>query len=444
MKKLTSFILVALALSFPSCQQQQLIETKDTKMLLIGIDGATWKIIDRLLAAGELPTLQYLIDGGARAPLKTLEPTLSPAIWTTIATGKLPDRHGILGFDGVPGLTMKTLPTSQMRKTKAVWNILSDREKTVGFINWWCTWPAEKVNGFMISDRATYNRMEASIHKEVTSPYDTYPENLMTEIRKFVEKPDAIASEAIKQFMLLDDGEIEKYMKSGSYQMGNLFQEFKYVYQSDKAVASMGNHLLAERTPDLLGIYFSGVDVVSHLYWHFMEPEYFTHHAIPPAHIARFNKVIERYYVLIDHYIGDLLKKANERYTIVIVSDHGFGATGNLPWSGGHGRITPGAPVAPDGILIMSGRNIKKGKQLSSAHVLDILPTILHLFALPLGRDMEGKILFEALDKNVPKEPRYIDSYDTRYPARKETPLMGDPERDSALVNKLKSLGYVE
>ena len=92
----------------------------------------------------------------------------------------------------------------------------------------------------------------------------------------------------------------------------------------------------------------------------------------------------------------------------------------------------------------MSGRNIKGGEQLSSAHVLDILPTMLHLLALPLGRDMEGKILFEALEKNVPKEPRYIDSYDTRYPARKETPLMGDPERDSALVNKLKSLGYVE
>jgi predicted AlkP superfamily phosphohydrolase/phosphomutase len=413
-------------------------------MLLIGIDGATWKIIDKLLAEGELPALQSLIDRGVRAPLKTLEPTISPAIWTTIATGKLPDRHGILGFDGVPGLTMKTLPTSQMRKTKAVWNMFSDGGKTVGFINWWCSWPAEKVNGFIISDRATYNRMEASIKKEVATPYDTYPENLMTAITEFIEKPDAITNEAIKHFMVLNDSEIEKFIKTGSYQMGNLFLEFKYVYQSDKAVFSMGNHLLAERTPDLLGIYFSGVDVVSHLYWHFMEPEYFSKHAIPPAHIARFSKVIERYYVFIDQCIGELLKTAHDRYTIAIVSDHGFGATGNLPWSGGHGRITPGAPVAPNEIFIMSGKNIKKGERLTSAHILDILPTILHLFALPLGRDLEGKILFEALDERVQKEPMYIDSYDTNYPARKETPLRGDPERDSALVNKLKSLGYVE
>ena len=165
MKKWIVLFVVLLVLIFPSCQRQELIETEDTKVLLIGVDGATWKIIDRLLASGELPTLQYLIDRGVRAPLTTLEPTLSPAIWTTIATGKLPDRHGILGFDGVPGLTMKTLPTSQMRKTKAVWNMVSDVEKTVGFINWWCSWPSEKVNGFIVSDRATYNRMEASIKK---------------------------------------------------------------------------------------------------------------------------------------------------------------------------------------------------------------------------------------------------------------------------------------
>ena len=168
MTKLISLLIVSILL-FPSCKREALIKKNDTKVLLIGIDGATWEIIDRLLGEGKLPTIKSLIDSGVRSPLETLKPTLSPAIWTTIVTGKLPDNHGILGFDGVPGLTMRTLPTSQMRKTKAVWNILSDIKGTVGFINWWCTWPAEKVSGFIVSDRATYNRMEASIKKEIIS-----------------------------------------------------------------------------------------------------------------------------------------------------------------------------------------------------------------------------------------------------------------------------------
>jgi predicted AlkP superfamily phosphohydrolase/phosphomutase len=286
--------------------------------------------------------------------------------------------------------------------------------------------------------------MEASIKKEITTAYDTYPENLLKEIKHFIGKPDGITNEEIKRFMLLNDSEIEKFIKTGSYQMGNYLLEFKYVYQSDKSTFKIGKYLLNKNLPDIFGIYFSGVDVVSHLYWHFMEPQYFKKYNISSDHILRFNKVIERYYELVDQFIAGLLEVAKSRYTIIIASDHGFGPTGNLPWSGGHGKITPGAPVAPDGILIINGKNIKKGESLNSASVLDVLPTIFHLLGIPLAKDFEGNVLFNAFNDNYPKDPQYIDSYDTIHSKIGTTPLIGDPARDNDLLNKLKGLGYVE
>ena len=115
------------------------------RLLIVGWDAADWIIIDRLIAAGRMPTLKAAIDAGVRADLRTLEPKLSPLLWTSIATGKTPDKHGILNFlepkaDG-SGLQVAS---STSRAGKALWNIFSQagvRTQTVG----WSSVPARKV-----------------------------------------------------------------------------------------------------------------------------------------------------------------------------------------------------------------------------------------------------------------------------------------------------------
>jgi hypothetical protein len=145
-------------------------------VLVLALDGATWKLMDPLLDAGRLPNLAALIARGARAELTTLEPTVSPAIWTTIATGFLPDRHGILGFDGVPGMTMKTLPNATMRRVKTYWEILSDFGRTSATFGWWATWPAGDLGAgsCLVSDRVPYTRMEAAVNRASLST-DAFP-----------------------------------------------------------------------------------------------------------------------------------------------------------------------------------------------------------------------------------------------------------------------------
>ena len=96
------------------------------KVLLLGWDAADWKIINPLLDAGLMPTLESLINKGVMGDIATLEPVLSPILWTSIATGKLGDKHGILNFTEPVPDKMEIRPvTSTSRKCKALWNILS-------------------------------------------------------------------------------------------------------------------------------------------------------------------------------------------------------------------------------------------------------------------------------------------------------------------------------
>src|SRR5262249_53879880 len=122
------------------------------RVYIIGIDGASWNLMREPLAQGKLPNLQRLIQTGAHGPLKSLVPTKSPILWTSMATGKTQIKHGIGDF--VAQKDGKTIPVSgNQRITKAFWNILSDYGLRVGVVNWWVTWPPEKINGFMVSDR---------------------------------------------------------------------------------------------------------------------------------------------------------------------------------------------------------------------------------------------------------------------------------------------------
>ncbi|MCJ7579666.1 MAG: alkaline phosphatase family protein [Candidatus Aminicenantes bacterium] len=447
MKKLIiacSFIVLAIGIHI-SCNKNKTLEEDFSKVLIIGIDGAEWEILDDLLKNNQVPMFLSLIKGGARGPLGTIEPCLSPAIWTTIATGKLPSEHGILGFDGIPGENMTKLPVSLMRKTKAMWNIISDEGKQVGMVNWWVTWPAEAVNGFIVSDRVTYSRMEATIQKESVSEYDTYPSQLIKEIENFIEKPNDIGVDVVKRFMKLSDNEANKLVSTSNYQMGHFFPEFKFSHQSDLSTLKIGEYFLKENFPDLFGIYFSGVDTVSHLYWHFMEPEHFQNLNISPRDIYKFGSVIRNYYIFMDEAVNRILDSIDDDYSVIIVSDHGFGPTGYLPWSGGHGKITKGAPIAPDGILIMMGKNIRKGVKLKNADVFDILPTCLYLMGLPVAKDLQGKVLNNAISKQfLRKNPaKFIDTYDDKNSIKEKDLSIRDTQREEEILEKLRSLGYI-
>jgi len=419
-------------------------------LLLVGVDGATFDRILPLASEGRLPHLSRLMEQGAWGALETLEPTVSPAIWTTVATGRLPRDHGIFGFAGVPGQDMTTLPTSQMRRVRAFWNMLSEHRRTVGVIGWWATWPAEAVEGYVVSDRVTYSRMEAAIGSDGPRPHEVWPPELTEVVRGLVRRPDEITASEIRRFLSLTDEESEELIRGAQYRHGQFGPEFKYVHQSDRSTADIALHLLRERPTDVTAVAFYGIDIVSHLTWHFMAPEQFPGLQVDERDISRFGKLIDNYYVFIDELLGELLEAVPADTTVIVFSDHGFGPTGRwseeLPWSGGHGRITPGAPVAPDGVLIMAGPPIRPGVRLDRPHVLDLAPTVLYLQGLPLAADMPGGVFGESIREEfaaaVPL--RQIPTYETTPLRPAGEPLLADPQGDAAMRERLCALGYVD
>ena len=126
---------------------------KKAKVLVIGWDSADWKIINPLMDAGEMPALQSLIENGVCGNIATLDPPLSPMLWTSIATGMRPHKHGILGFLE-PDASGKQLRQTHItsRKVKAIWNILNQQNKRSNVIGWWPSHPAEPINGTVISN----------------------------------------------------------------------------------------------------------------------------------------------------------------------------------------------------------------------------------------------------------------------------------------------------
>jgi hypothetical protein len=127
------------------------------RLLIIGLDGLDWEIADPLLDRGRMPNLKALIDRGARAKLLSIAPLLSPVVWTTIATGVEPSRHGILDFlVDEPGGGARQPVTSVQRQVPTFWEILSRAGVDVGVVAWWASWPADAVRGYVVSDRIAY------------------------------------------------------------------------------------------------------------------------------------------------------------------------------------------------------------------------------------------------------------------------------------------------
>ncbi len=205
-------------------------------------------------------------------------------------------------------------------------------------------------------------------------------------------------------------------------------------------------HLAQERPTDVMAVAFHGIDIVSHLTWHFMDPQSIPGLKIDPGDIERFGKLIDRYYEFLDGILGELLDAVSDDTTVIVFSDHGFGPSGRLPWSGGHGKLTPGAPIAPDGVLIMAGPPIRAGSRLERPHVLDLAPTLLDLQGLPLAADMPGGVFAnsfrEAFRAAVPL--RQVPTYETTPLPHAGQPWMADPQGDAATRERLCALGYIE
>ncbi|MEO8191125.1 MAG: alkaline phosphatase family protein [Acidobacteriota bacterium] len=396
------------------------------RVLLIGIDGADPRIIDRLIAAKKLPTFQRLKREGAFGPLRSQEPLLSPVVWTSIATGRLAQDHGVLDFVEI-GADGKPIPiTSLRRKVAALWNVAGQFGRSSGFVGWYGSYPAEKVAGFEVSDRLGFHQVRSA--SAVSGA--TFPAELAGEIKSRFGAPVPDVAATRRRFL---SDPASRMSSDGAARLEQLAK----IYATSEFYRKLLPFLQSRHRVDLLAVYFEGIDACGHL---FMEDAAPRRPDVSPDDFRAFSGAVDRYYEYQDEVLADLLRLEGPSTVTLVVSDHGFKEGDARPRTSG--RADTG--LAPlwhriDGVIFVHGKSVRSGARVERAGILDVAPTVLRLLDAPLSRELPGHPVADAFAPGaLGIAPPSVAAY--AVPKReKNQPIASDPEA----VEKLMALGYL-
>jgi len=273
------------------------------KILVFGLDAAAWDVLVPLCEKGFLPNISNVMNSGFSARMKTLNPTVSVMLWTTIATGLLPEHHGINNWlsEGIDTSGQLAI-TSDRRKAPAFWNIFRNRNLLVS--NWWASWPAESINGVMISNRAHFPEVDQSV-----SP----PENADK-----VKSTPRLSKEDLES-ELNDLNPLGKPIRLSEYLAKQLLRDRFYLDATWQQ--------LTRDTCDLAAVFVRGIDILEHEYLRDVMPANQSLPDVPDG----LQGIVQSYYRYIDNWIGKLQEQMGPNHGIIIVSDHGMDPVEKLP-----------------------------------------------------------------------------------------------------------------
>lgn len=441
------------------------------RVMVIGIDGGTWSMLDPLMKAGQLPNIKKLYDEGLHGILESRNPIISPVVWTTIFTGFGWEAHGV-----------KDWKTSQSthRKVNAIWQITRKAEKKTSVFNVPSTWPPEPVLGVMVSGFPLSGSTFAGNTGEVVMKADldagklpsVYKDSL-EEVRKNLLPlengkwsnwfPGKVASrpsfKGVVRGMRLSD---EKFYLTPMYRnddglvitepkqvRGELAAKFgepyipegpgwsrwededtpTYLYQHLDQVFGIQSKAALEYVSkpwDLFLYVMTFVDRVSHPYWAYGHAADYPGLDLEKA--KKSETAVADSYRRSDEELGRILAAAEGEYYVMIVSDHGFQSSAD--------RTKAIGTHNPDGIYMLWGPGISP-KEGQRTFIEDVTPTILYLMGLPAGRDMEGT-LFPDVHAMIGRQPTFIETYEVADRDATEEPV------DDATWEQLRGLGYVD
>jgi predicted AlkP superfamily phosphohydrolase/phosphomutase/tetratricopeptide (TPR) repeat protein len=400
---------------------------------VIGWDSADWKIITPLLEQGRMPNLAGLIERGVMGNLATLQPVLSPMLWTSIATGKRPFKHGILGFTEPTPDGGAVQPVSQFsRTTKALWNILNQNGYRSSVVGWWPSHPVEPIDGVMVSNHY-HHAVGPPEQAWPLAPGSVHPEHLQEILAELRFNPNELAAEEVLPFVPRA-AEIDQ---DKDRRLGTVMK----ILAECVSVHNAATWLMTNEPWDFFAVYYDAIDHFCHGFMRYHPPRL---DWIPERDFELYSGVVNAGYEFHDMMLGAKLALVDADTTVIICSDHGFHPDHLRP------RQIPLEPAGPAvehrdlGIVVMAGPGIKKDELIHGACLLDITPTILTLCGLPVGDDMDGKPLLQAME--TPPTVLRIPSWDKveGEDGRHAESLRFDPLAAKAALEQLVALGYVD
>jgi predicted AlkP superfamily phosphohydrolase/phosphomutase len=262
---------------------------KRPQVVVIGLDGATWEILQPWIDRGDLPTLAALQRESAWGELQSSVPFLSPPAWTTAVTGVNPGKHAIYDFERrLPQSIVIVNEDAKSRRAQPVWTMLQNHARRSLLLNIPMTDPPDEVLGLCVAGFPHLDKTGYTFPPELQQKLGDYPLDAM-------------------QMKLVPGTE------------DSLLAVYREALAARRRVAI---DWLRNEPFDLFWMVFTDTDRIQHTFWVFMDPESPNY---DPQRAARYGTAIHDYWVEQDRALGDVLAAVPAGATALVLSDHGFG-----------------------------------------------------------------------------------------------------------------------
>ncbi len=404
------------------------------KVVVIGIDGLDWYLLNQFMQEGRMPTLKQVISRSLLGEVQAPRPVLPEVGWTVMSRGTaLTDEE--LG-----------LVTSVRRPLQFdgpdIARLVTSAGGTAVTIGWPATWPVSRA----VADDRTQEVNRLEDHGVVIAPYapqstshaaslsptlfaegelQVTPESFSPMVETVVRTQERTAATTFSEVILASSGPELPAWENNTVGA-------RWAFTSDLITLELAARVLAEFEPDLALINFSGLDAISHRFVAPAMPTFFD--KLTEEEAARYGGVLRNYYTFMDGAIRRLRRIGDDRTVYVICSTYGMhpSTSGDILLSGSHERGSPG-------VFIVQGRRIAPVPSPINVNIEDIVPTILALLDHPLPSNLDGRIIVEATPSGLLQAfPPQYTSPDDRKPAQPRTVLSDTME--ALALQRLESL----
>lgn len=388
------------------------------RLMVVGLDGATFDAILPLAEQGVLPFLSRVIEGGSYGHLGSLRPNRSGSLWTTLATGKLPFRHGIVGREVFPtpalgpGLELRLLPPfepfrdwaslgaagrpvdARNRRVLPLWEILTRLGVSTGVVGWPVTAPVPRNLSFALSR----DYFEGSHLEENAWPPDIAQRGRLFQVRPQHLDPGLLGA--------LDPPPPDRVLQALA---GDVWRQSltTFLLEQQREMGAVflvlpGLRSVSQRT-------FGGYNAVQF-------------EGLQRAPYVEAAEILRAYYAHLDGALEGLWERQEGPCLLAVVSAYGTASASG--WQRLKAELSERRSLggyfdeSPDGVFLLYGEGIQPQSRMDGAALVDVVPTLLYALGFPIARDLEGQVRREAFEPGfLARHPlTFLPSYEALPP----------------------------
>lgn len=371
------------------------------RLLLIGWEAADWKILHPLLDAGEMPALNRLVEGGASGALSSVQPAVSAMQWTSLATGKRAWQHGVChsGEIDIDSGGQVVPITARRRRSAMLWEILAKRNRRSLVVGWPATHGEQTGQAKIVSDRYPEPTAPPGVKPWPPAVPGTYwPEKISAALDKLRVSPAEVAADIVARYV----PQWRKTDQKRDHRLGQLRVLLAADFSYQTAIAA----LMAGRDWDFAAVRFPALGTISQIFMPFHPPR---RNWIAEDEFDLYREAVRAQYRMLDLMLRRLVELAGTETAVMVVSAQGSPSHDSPPANMRHEAESSRSPF---GVFAAGGPGFSPDALLHGASVLDVAPTVLTWFGMPIGDNMEGRVLIESFPAApaIERVPRWESS----------------------------------